>query len=48
MDTIAGLEHSLLERTGRAHVADIVYDYLVGRFVAGNPESVVTGTDAAP
>jgi pimeloyl-ACP methyl ester carboxylesterase len=46
IETIPGLEHSLFERTGREHVADIVFDYLVGRFAAGSPQSVVPGNDA--
>jgi alpha-beta hydrolase superfamily lysophospholipase len=38
MDTIPYLEHSLLERTGREHVAEVPSTYLVKRFGADCPE----------
>jgi pimeloyl-ACP methyl ester carboxylesterase len=46
IETIPRLEHSLFERTGREHVADVVFDYVVGRFAASSPQSVVPGSDA--
>ena len=46
VETIPRLEHSLIERTGREHVADVVFDYLVGRFASGSPQRGVPESDA--
>jgi hypothetical protein len=46
MDTIPRLEHSLLERTGREHVSDVVSEYLVRQFATAGSSSLSPGSDA--
>jgi pimeloyl-ACP methyl ester carboxylesterase len=46
IETIPHLEHSLIEKTGREQVADVVIHYLAGRFAADSPQRAEPGSDA--